>query len=75
MKVIDSELTLPLAVNHLASRDCTAIGPMGGGGSIGAGVTLGLNDLRDLQHVPQAFVLDDGALIDRAEFVVDGVGE
>lgn len=38
-------------------------------------IALRLNLLHDLEHVAQAFVVDDRPLIYRAELVVDGVGQ
>lgn len=67
---------MPLGPRDPVTRYDGPVGAMSGRGHLhSAVVPLRLNLPHDLQHVPEALVVDDGALIDRAQFIVDGVGD
>jgi hypothetical protein len=70
------QLTLSFAADELVAWNDGAVSSMSGRRCVhSTAVALGLNHLHDLQHVAQALVVHDRALVHGAELLVDGIGQ
>src|SRR6201996_9631690 len=76
LQILGPQFALLLAAGDPASRDRGPVGSVGDGGlACAAMIALRLHLLRHPQHLTQALVLHNRSLVDRAQFLVGGVGQ